>query len=173
MIENFEEKNGLVVGCKFIHVEVLGIIFFCSLKKSPVASCEDCTVCPKCGGRLSPRVDYVPDESPPCLWSRKVCLYCNHQKRGQVIPYSEEAPKEEPAIKHKCSVETCDRRAYENHKVTVEKDWSVCSFHKDRMYNFTHRNMDERRIPFIVVERKLYDNPRYLDYSLCGKKGGK
>jgi hypothetical protein len=76
--------------------------------------------------------------------------------------------------KHKCSVETCDRRAYEKHKVEIDdQQWVVCSFHKDRMYNFLHRKMEERRIPFLVESGKLQDNPRYRDYSLCGKKGGK
>jgi hypothetical protein len=105
-----------------------------------------------------------------------VCAYCNHQRRGRVVPYSEDAPKPEEMIadKHKCSVETCDRRAYEKHKVEIDgQQWVVCSFHKDRMYNFTHRKMAPERVPFIVKEGKLHNNPRYLDYSQCGKKGGK
>jgi hypothetical protein len=101
-------------------------------------------------------------------------MHCSHRRRGEIVPYYEVLPDETGLLKqHKCDVETCSRNAYEKHKISIgDRDWIVCSFHKDRMYNFTHRKMEASRIPFIVNNGKLYDNPRYLNYSQCGKRGG-
>jgi hypothetical protein len=174
--ENCKEINGIVVGCKHYHYcPALPGIHYCTKGNAQIATCENCLICPKCGGQLTPRTDYVPDESPPCFWDRMVCLYCAHQKRGVIIPCSETLPDTPASSQHtKCSVEGCRRHAYEKHTIDIDGGkWTICSFHKDRVYNFLHRKMISIRTPLIVRDGLLFDNPKYLDFSQCGKKRGR
>jgi hypothetical protein len=171
---------GHYINCKYYRQGVSEDSVEVDCKKHGVrGGCDDCSTCPKCGGKLFDDTEKERSGEDYILYLAKACFQCGARYQGGVkcVPYEGTWGKGNAGdvpfgsfYELICNVSGCKKTAWDGHKFEGR---DICRKHHGQSLEWKRRPVKKKnQIPLLIKGGDLVENPNYIKTVSNKKNGG-